>query len=338
MSRDAKGKKGPISQDAFVSDADALVRLRTRLTRTSCLLTCGILVALLVVAWTISAYTAYEADEVSLAALATDDVPMEALAEDAPVALYDDITYLGGSAPDSTLASARVAERPFRVVEHASGSTTLIDRPSTAEGDDIAWTPKALESLVSTARARRAEAGRYLRPQTTEAGGRTWLWTTRVVTAKPVADADVGDQDDTAVTFFESGDLQDYLDKGQLAGRVYAFVDATSTHAEMRLLALRLGIAGIVGCVLLMLVCRTMIDRALTPVAEAQTRQREFVIKASHELKTPLASLSANLDALEANGSETVASQERWTSNMRADIDQMAARTYELLERVTAYR
>lgn len=91
---------------------------------------------------------------------------------------------------------------------------------------------------------------------------------------------------------------------------------------------------GVVGCAVLVLVCRKIIDRALVPVAESQARQREFLIKASHELKTPMASLSSNLDALVANSAETVASQERWTKNMREDIDELADRTCKLLDLV----
>ena len=95
---------------------------------------------------------------------------------------------------------------------------------------------------------------------------------------------------------------------------------------------------GVVGCAVLVLVCRKIIDRALVPVAESQARQREFLIKASHELKTPMASLSSNLDALVANSAETVASQERWTKNMREDIDELADRTCKLLDLVSRPR
>lgn len=48
-----------------------------------------------------------------------------------------------------------------------------------------------------------------------------------------------------------------------------------------------------------------------------------------------MASLSSNLDALVANSAETVASQERWTKNMREDIDELADRTCKLLDLVT---
>lgn len=96
-----------------------------------------------------------------------------------------------------------------------------------------------------------------------------------------------------------------------------------------------LAAVGVAGCAVLVLVCRKIIDRALVPVAESQARQREFLIKASHELKTPMASLSSNLDALMANADETVTSQERWTKNMREDIDELAERTCKLLDLVT---
>ena len=120
----------------------------------------------------------------------------------------------------------------------------------------------------------------------------------------------------------------------RLVARVFAFVDITPSVTQLKWLALVLGVAGVAGCAVLVLVCRKIIDRALVPVAESQARQREFLIKASHELKTPMASLSSNLDALVANSAETVASQEHWTKNMREDIDELADRTCKLLDLV----
>lgn len=51
----------------------------------------------------------------------------------------------------------------------------------------------------------------------------------------------------------------------------------------------------------------------------------------SRQILTPW----SNLDALVANSAETVASQERWTKNMREDIDELADRTCKLLDLVT---
>ena len=53
------------------------------------------------------------------------------------------------------------------------------------------------------------------------------------------------------------------------------------------------------ACVLLSLLAWLLIRRMLRPVDEAFIRQKQFVSDASHELKTPLAVISANAEVLE---------------------------------------
>lgn len=54
-----------------------------------------------------------------------------------------------------------------------------------------------------------------------------------------------------------------------------------------------------IACVLLSLLATLLIRRMVRPVEEAFTRQKQFVSDASHELKTPLAVISANAEVLE---------------------------------------
>ena len=53
------------------------------------------------------------------------------------------------------------------------------------------------------------------------------------------------------------------------------------------------------SCVLLSLLAWLLIRRMVRPVEDAFTRQKQFVSDASHELKTPLAVISANAEVLE---------------------------------------
>ena len=53
---------------------------------------------------------------------------------------------------------------------------------------------------------------------------------------------------------------------------------------------------------------------------------------ASHELKTPLASTSATLDALTASPGRTVGEQACWTGCLRQDVDEMAGFERGLLD------
>lgn len=54
-------------------------------------------------------------------------------------------------------------------------------------------------------------------------------------------------------------------------------------------------------------------ERAILPVKQAYEQQREFIANASHELKTPIAAIRANFEALGAT-------EEPWTSNIDAEL------------------
>ena len=58
-------------------------------------------------------------------------------------------------------------------------------------------------------------------------------------------------------------------------------------------------LAGAAACALLSLLSALLIRRTLRPVREAMEKQRQFIWDASHELKTPLAVISANAQVLE---------------------------------------
>ena len=72
-------------------------------------------------------------------------------------------------------------------------------------------------------------------------------------------------------------------------------------------------------------------SRTVRPVQEAFERQKNFVADASHELKTPLAIINANLSVLEENGAESVDSQKQWISAMRVQITRMSGLISDML-------
>ena len=141
----------------------------------------------------------------------------------------------------------------------------------------------------------------------------------------------MGNPGGDVVSLHEDDDLIAYADEGLIAARAYVFVDQTPALTSLSDLAVALAAVGAVGCVLLVLACRAVVGRALAPAADAWEAQQRFVGRASHELKTPLASLTSALDVLDAHAGQTVASQERWLSNMREDVDQMAGMACTLL-------
>ena len=104
------------------------------------------------------------------------------------------------------------------------------------------------------------------------------------------------------------------LDEGRESGRIGTqFYRKTDSGGQMKLYVLdaRLDFLSASGtlrsaavitaaaCVLLSLLAALLIRRMVKPVEEAFARQKQFVSDASHELKTPLAVISANAEVLE---------------------------------------
>ncbi len=63
------------------------------------------------------------------------------------------------------------------------------------------------------------------------------------------------------------------------------------------------------------------------PVLESFSREKEFVANASHELKTPLAVMMANIDCLEVNKKN-----EKWINNLKSESDRMSNLITRLLD------
>ena len=70
---------------------------------------------------------------------------------------------------------------------------------------------------------------------------------------------------------------------------------------------------------------------SLKPVENNWARQKQFVADASHELKTPLSVIMANIEIIASHSDETVASQMKWIENTRSESQRMAELVNDLL-------
>lgn len=334
---------------------EGLARLRKRLWLRSSVLTCVVLVLALGAAWLASASSARNTSNGALHGVDADSLHRVALldayegAQPSVLAAFEQAIQEAPNSGDDWKPTALGAdtyysvsgpvENPFSLAVFEDGSMLFLVPPLNVQDGEghpmysMNWCEASLEELVETAFALRADAGKRPGPQYIELDGMTWKCATSIAVTNPRYHADATGE--SGVTLYADGRLEGYEKDGYLAARMYSFVDVTPTIIYLKGMAKFLAVLGVVGCVMLVVVCHKIIDRALVPVAESRARQRDFLIKASHELKTPMASLSSNLDALVANGGETVASQERWTDNMREDIDELADRTCKLLDLVT---
>lgn len=109
------------------------------------------------------------------------------------------------------------------------------------------------------------------------------------------------------------------------------FLDVTESYSSMANLLVTLIIVGIIMVVAIFFISKMFANRAIKPISDNWDRQKQFVADASHELKTPLAIINANYDALMANEDETIKSQERWLNHIKVGSDRMAHLVNDML-------
>ena len=110
-----------------------------------------------------------------------------------------------------------------------------------------------------------------------------------------------------------------------------SFLDVTDSYQTLWNLLMTFLIVGLAVLVAIFFISLYFANRAIKPIAAAWDRQRQFVTDASHELKTPLSIINANLDALNLNPDETIASQKKWLDSVKIGSDRMAKLINELL-------
>ena len=102
------------------------------------------------------------------------------------------------------------------------------------------------------------------------------------------------------------------------------FLDIEDDKRSLAALAASLFVIGIIAVGVILLVSLMLANRAIRPVEESIARQRRFIADASHELKTPIAVIAANAEAMPG--------QSQWTENIAAEADRMSALVENLLD------
>ncbi len=127
----------------------------------------------------------------------------------------------------------------------------------------------------------------------------------------------------------ESGTVDDYNYKifsVPEGGYRVVFLDSSVRHRSvLRVLLLSALLGGISWLLMLGLVV-LLSRKAIRPIAENMERQRQFVTDAGHELKTPLAIILANVDAMELRGGEN-----KYSRNIRTQTQRLSELTKNLL-------
>ncbi len=117
---------------------------------------------------------------------------------------------------------------------------------------------------------------------------------------------------------YYSGTAYAYKTKQVKDGRLVVFLDETILMNETNEI-IRVGVAlGIISMVLYTIVLALFSNRAIRPIIQSEKRQREFITNAGHELKTPLAVISANTEMQEMLDGES-----EWTKSNKQQVERL---------------
>ncbi len=130
----------------------------------------------------------------------------------------------------------------------------------------------------------------------------------------------------------ENGKTEGYKDNYKYrvcetnSGKMVIFLDVrTGTHNKNRFMLISVLVAA-AGYVITCLLVIIFSKRAVRPAIESFEKQRQFITDAGHEIKTPLAIISANAEVIEMTGEEN-----EWTHSIKNQVVRLDGLVKQLL-------
>ena len=108
-------------------------------------------------------------------------------------------------------------------------------------------------------------------------------------------------------------------------------VNRTAEKDAISRVAMPLLFAGIAAVAVFFAISILLARWTTKPIEKSWQKQKEFIADASHELKTPLTVIDANIDVVLNNKGNTVDSQERWLKNIKDETKSMSLLVNDLL-------
>ncbi|SHF40893.1 His Kinase A (phospho-acceptor) domain-containing protein [Seinonella peptonophila] len=125
-------------------------------------------------------------------------------------------------------------------------------------------------------------------------------------------------------TFHDGNVVSSKVEENKGEGSSIAFLDVTSSYQMLQELLTTLIIVGIGMVVAIFCMSLYFANRAIQPIEESWEKQKQFIAHASHELKTPLAIISANTDAILVSRENTIEQSKKWFDHIREEIASMS--------------
>lgn len=138
---------------------------------------------------------------------------------------------------------------------------------------------------------------------------------------KAVAMADI-----VKMSKLKTGDYNDFRYRVSDENNMVVFVDYTYEYNAVDLLTLMLSLLAVVFIVLITVVFWFLSNRIVKPFEENSRMQKQFITDASHEIKTPIAIISANAEVLAYKNGES-----EWLNNITTQVTRISELVGELL-------
>lgn len=122
------------------------------------------------------------------------------------------------------------------------------------------------------------------------------------------------------------GFLYQMAESEQDGSKVYLFLDTSIQLRNILTVLFFSIITGLICWIAMLLLVIFISKKAIQPIAENFERQKQFVTDAGHELKTPLAIILANADAMELYQGEN-----KWSRNIREQTVRLSGLMQNLL-------
>lgn len=124
----------------------------------------------------------------------------------------------------------------------------------------------------------------------------------------------------------KTGSYGDYRYRVSQDQDTIVFVDYTDEYTAIDLLTILLSLIAIVFIALITIVFGFLSKRIVKPFEENSRMQKQFITDASHELKTPIAIISANAEVLSYKNGES-----EWLNNITSQVSRISELVQELL-------
>lgn len=113
---------------------------------------------------------------------------------------------------------------------------------------------------------------------------------------------------------------------------VYSVYDWSADRADLIESGVTTGIIYLFCLVLLYIFGQLVSKQIIAPVKQSYEQQKQLVADASHELKTPLAIIGANMYLIKSDPKATVEENEHWIGNINTQLERMSALITDMLE------